>query len=290
MVPWPPVGTKNRWTWKHLFFVMPVAGACVGPACASAPQVACSADAGPQTAVSVAEPASSWWKPGPIKQFQIFHFGSLEDFKRKLKKQTEVVTLDLDQMEDNGGAAVVGHAHAQGTKVICYVSQGYEKWRDDIKDYPCEAMGDRMKDWDGELWSDPRKESLLAFQAKRMDRCKALGADGIELDNMDQHDKDNIAQSGIDLSENENVAAQARFAKLAHDKGLAIIAKNGSEVAAQLAPLYDGVWIEHCARHQECNAFAPYKGKPVVMLEYNADCFESDWSTCQKKAGYFEPE
>jgi endo-alpha-1,4-polygalactosaminidase (GH114 family) len=229
---------------------------------------------------------AAYWKPGPIKSFQIFHFDGLSDFKKNLKK-TDAVTIELSQMEEAGASLVVSHAHSLGVKVICYTSEGYEDWRDDAAQYPRDAWGKEMEDWDGERWGDPRKPSLHAFLGKRMDRCKASGADGIELDNMDQHS--NVSESGINITKAENVAAQIKLAQLAHSRGLAIMAKNAGDIAKDLAPHFDGVYIESCHKHDECDDYKTYKGKPIAMVEYGlTSCAPFDGAVCQKKSGYFK--
>jgi len=228
----------------------------------------------------------TWWKPGTINSFQIFHFDGLADFKAKLRS-VEIVTVELEQMSDVGGTKVADHAHSKGVKIICYTSEGYEDWRDDAAQYPRDAWGKEMADWKGERWGDPRKPSLHAFLGARMDRCKAMGGDGIELDNMDQDG--NVSESGIKITRAENVVAQKKLADLAHSKGLAIMAKNGPQNAVDLAPHFDGVWIEQCNKYSECDDYKAYKGKPIAMLEYGfTSCSPFAGSVCNKQSGYFK--
>lgn len=220
-----------------------------------------------------------------IKSFQIFHFKGLNNFKDKLKDGAELVTLELDQMAE-AGKGVADYAHSKGTKVICYMSIGYEDWRADAKQYPKDAMGKEMDDWDGERWGDPRKESLLAFQGKRMDLCKSLGGDAIELDNIDAYS--NQKESGIKISKQEAVLALNKYADLAHLKGLAIVAKNAPEIAPELAKTFQGLYVEECSRYSECDSYKAFAGKPVAMVEYGWICKKLDWSACQVKSGYFK--
>jgi hypothetical protein len=229
---------------------------------------------------------TTWWKPGTIKSFQIFHFDGLAEFKSKLKA-VDVVTVELEQMSDVGGTAVADYAHSKGVKVVCYTSEGYEDWRDDAAQYPRDAWGDEMDDWEGERWGDPRRPSLHAFLGRRMDRCKAMGGDAVELDNMDQHS--NSDESGIKITKAENVAAQKALAALAHSKGLAIMAKNAGDIAQDLAPHFDGVYIEQCNKYDECDDYKAYKGKPVAMLEYGlTSCAPFEGAVCNKQSGYFK--
>lgn len=272
-----------------LLIIMTLAFACSSGGTPDAP----APDPVPTPTVPPVEPTpvpgnpGGWWRPGPIKSFQIFHFDSLADFKKKLKAGTQTVTLELDAIEERGGKSIVDHAHAQGAKVICYFSEGYEDWRSDQAQYPKDAMGNPMDDWDGERWGDPRKTSLHAFIGKRMDRCKALGADGLELDNIDQHG--NQEESGIKISKAENIASQIILAKLAHSKGLAIFQKNAGDISKELVQHFDGAYAESCHRYDECEAFKVYKGKPVAMIEYGlTSCDPFEGAVCQRKLGYFK--
>lgn len=240
----------------------------------------------PPVVVTPAPNEATWWRPAPIKSFQIFHFDGLSQFKNKLGT-VDVVTLELEQVEEVPGKQVTDHAHLKGVKVICYTSEGYEDWRTDAAQYPRDAWGREMEDWDGERWGDPRKPSLHAFLAKRMDRAVARGCDGIELDNMDQHS--NVEESGIKITKAENIAAQIKLAELAHSKGLAIMAKNAGDIARELAPHFDGVYIEQCNKYDECDEYQPYRGKPVAMLEYGlTSCAPFTGAVCNKQSGYFK--
>lgn len=230
----------------------------------------------------------AWWKPGPLKKgFQIFHFDGLKDFKSELKP-VDAVTLELEQIEGAGGKAVTDYAHSLGVKVICYFSEGYEDWRDDADQYPRDAMGDAMDDWDGEAWGDPRKDSWLAFQTKRVVRSVGVGCDAVEADNMDQDA--NAKEAGLNITKAQNIAAQKRFADVVHSHGLAIVAKNSPHMAEELAPHFDGVWVEECGRYKECDDYLPYKGKAVAMVEYGTftSCKPFEGAVCQKKSGYFK--
>ena len=239
----------------------------------------------PPTVITPAPNEATWWRPGPIKSFQIFHFDGLDQLKNKLKA-VDVVTLELEQVEEVG-AQVAAYAHVRGVKVICYTSEGYEDWRTDAAQYPRDAMGDEMDDWDGERWGDPRKPSLHAFLGRRMDRAVAMGCDAVELDNMDQHS--NVAESGIKITKAENVAAQIKLAELAHSKGLAIMAKNAGDIAHELAPHFDGVYIEQCNKYDECDDYKAYLGRPIAMLEYGlTSCAPFAGAVCNKQAGYFK--
>jgi hypothetical protein len=232
------------------------------------------------------------WSPATIASFEIFHFDGLSELQAGLRP-VDVVTLELDQIEAAGGVAVTDLAHAQGTRVICYTSSGYEDWRADAVTYPEDARGANIcrdeactSTWPGEAWGDIRKASLLAFLGLRADRAVAAGCDGIEFDNMDQA----FNRTGLNMTAAENVAAARSLAGLAHERGLAALAKNTGELACALAPSFEGVFVEECQQNDECDLYSPYRDKLVAMVEYAASCRPRDWSACNEQDDYFDDD
>jgi hypothetical protein len=236
--------------------------------------------------------APSHWTPTTIASFEILAFEGIAELREKLRP-VDVVTLDLDEIEAAGGNAVTSVAHAQGTRVICYTSSGYEDWRPDANRFPEDAMGSSIcrddtctSTWPGEAWGDIRKVSLLAFLGLRADRAVAAGCDGIEFDNMDQA----FNQTGLDMTTEENIVAARELARLAHERGLGAVAKNTGELAGALAPSFDGVFIEECQESDECDAYLPYRGKLVAMVEYGAPCQQREWAACNEQDDYFDDD
>lgn len=232
------------------------------------------------------------WVPAAIASFEIFHFESAAEFAAGLRP-VEVVTLELDQVEAAGGRAISDAAHAQSTRVICYTSSGYEDWRADADRFPDDAKGGGIcrddacrSTWPGEAWGDIRQASLQAFLGTRADRAAAVGCDGIEFDNMDQA----FNATGLDISVEENLAAALKLAAIGHERGLAVLAKNTGALAANLAPVFDGVFVEECEAFAECDLYLPYRGKLVAMVEYDAGCRPRDWAACNEQDDYFDAD
>jgi hypothetical protein len=230
------------------------------------------------------------WVPGPIGTFQIAHFESLGGLREELRP-VDVLTLELDQVEKAGGREVSDLVHAQGTRLVCYTSTGYEDWRADASSYPKAARGgpicqdeDCSRVWPGEAWGDITSPELLAFLTARTARAAAAGCDGIEFDNMDQA----FNRTGLDIRVADNVAAAHALAQVAHDRGLAALAKNAGDIACALAASYDGVFIEECQKFGECDIYRPFAGKLVAMVEYDTACVSREWAVCQRKRDYFE--
>lgn len=228
---------------------------------------------------------------GPIKSFQIMHIDGIKDLKKRLKK-VDVVTLELDQVTKEIG----DYLESVGTKLICYTSVGYEKWRDDAHLYPQDAKGGKIKCtplsggcpavgyWIGEEWGNTTKQSLIDFMGKRYDQAKAKNCKGIENDNVDQA----FNKPSFSITKAQNVAANIKLAQEVNKRGMFAVMKNGVEMSKELAPYYQGVFIEECNDNEECEDYSPYKGKIVAMKEYGADCFKSNWSVCQEADDYFE--
>jgi hypothetical protein len=232
------------------------------------------------------------WEPRAVASFEIFHFESAAEFARDLRP-VEVVTLELDQLEAAGGRAISDAAHAQNTRVVCYTSSGYEDWRDDAARFPDDARGGGIcrddacrSTWPGEAWGDIRQASLQAFLGTRADRAVAVGCDGIEFDNMDPA----FNTTGLNISVDENLEAALKLAELGHQRGLAVLAKNTGELAARLAPVFDGVFVEECEAFDECDRYLPYRGKLVAIVEYDASCRARDWAACNEQDDYFDED
>lgn len=230
------------------------------------------------------------WVPGPIGSFQITHFESADDLLARLRP-VDVVTLELDQVEAAGGPDLTGRVRAQGPRVICYTSTGYEDWRGDASAYPEAARGGPICQddgcdsvWPGENWGDITRAELIRFLGARTDRARAAGCDAIEYDNIDQA----FNRTGLQISVSQNVDAAYQLSQLAHGRGLAAIAKNAGELACALANSFDGVFVEECQATGECDTYRPFAGKLVAMVEYDASCQSRDWAACRRQADYFE--
>ena len=249
----------------------------------------------PQAEVPTEQPsqpqAESKLFSGPIKSFQIMHIDGIKDLKKRLKK-VDVVTLELDQVTKEIG----DYLESVNVKLICYTSVGYENWREDAAQYPAEAKGGKIKCtpfsggcpavgyWKGEEWGNTTKQSLIDFMAKRYDQAKDKECKGVENDNVDQA----FNKPSFKITKAQNIEANIKLAKEINKRGMFAVMKNGVEMSKELAPYYQGVFIEECNANEECDDYLPYKGKIVAIKEYGEDCFESNWSACQEADDYFE--
>lgn len=209
-------------------------------------------------------PAGSWWKPtaGLSWQWQIGG-GTIDP-----SLAVDVFDIDWEQ-----NASVVMQLHQAGKKVICYVSVGsWENWRPDASDFPAAVLGNDYPGWPGEKFVDIRAQALRDLMAKRFDACQMKGFDALEPDNMDVF-SDN---SGFPLTRSDGVDYAKWLATESHNRGMAIVQKNASEITSSIQSVYDGALTEDCySGGNWCSDMQPYidANKPVFACEYSSSSF-----------------
>jgi hypothetical protein len=199
----------------------------------------------PETALP--SPASGWWRPAVGLTWQWQLTGKLD--------------LDVDR-------SVVDHYHAQGTRVICYISVGsYEDWRSDVDQFPDEVLGKDYEGWSGEKWLDIRRIDLLApIMLARLDECAQKGFDAVEPDNMEIYTND----TGFPLTYEDQLHYALWLAEGAHQRGLAIGQKNAPDQTKDLVEVFDFAITEDAFYYRWAEDVLPYiqAGKPVFAAEY----------------------
>lgn len=174
----------------------------------------------------------------------------------------------LDLHPDLVSPADLAELKARGLKTICYVSVGtLEKTASDLEDFPKAVIGKVYGDWPDERFLDIRRRDVLVpLMRKRFQRCKALGFDAIEPDNMDVHAND----SGFDISADDTVAYVRGLAEEAHRMGLAIGQKNVPELTGAFIDVLDFAITESCFQDGWCDDVLPYAraGKAIFSAEY----------------------
>lgn len=177
----------------------------------------------------------------------------------------EVYDVDLFEVSQS----VIDELHADGRFVICYFSAGtWEEWRDDADDFPEEAVGNTMEEWDDEKWLDVRSEEIRSIMQDRLDVAVSKGCDGVEPDNMDGYLSDN--NSGFDFDGYDQLDYNQYIAEQAHDRGLSVGLKNDVDQLVELEPCYDWALNEECFAYDECHRYEPFveAGKAVFHVEY----------------------
>lgn len=178
----------------------------------------------------------------------------------------DVDMYDIDLFDNE--ASVVASLHAEGRKVICYMSAGsWEEWRPDADQFPEEVLGKPLAGWPGERWLDIRQIDILGpIMTARMDLCKEKGFEGLEPDNIDGY----VNDTGFPLTYQDQLTYNIFLANEAHARGLSIGLKNDLDQVNDLLPYFDWALNEQCFQFKECNKLMPFiqAGKAVFQVEY----------------------
>jgi hypothetical protein len=187
----------------------------------------------------------------------------------KLNTPQIAQTYNIDGF--NSTATDVATLHANGAKVICYISAGTaESWRPDIKDLPVSLLGKRVKGFQDEKWVDIRKASiLLPLMEKRVTMCRDKGFDAIEWDNVDGYSN----ATGFKITAQDQINYNKALASLGHKYNLAVGLKNDLAQVKELVTSFDFAVNEQCYQYKECAALAPFytAGKAILNVEYKKE-------------------
>jgi hypothetical protein len=174
---------------------------------------------------------------------------------------------DIDMFDND--ASVVTSLHAQGRKVICYMSVGtFENWRPDAASFPAVVKGNAVSGWPGENWLDIRRLDILGpIMRVRLDLCQTKGFDGVEPDNIDGYTN----STGFPLTAQDQINYNRFLANEAHARGLSVGLKNDVAQVQALLPYFEWALNEQCFQYNECNTLAPFiaAGKAVFEVEYS---------------------
>ncbi len=203
--------------------------------------------------------AQSIWVPPPSQSWD-WQLSEPFDFTRP------VDIIDIDQQETS--AQTVAMLHAQGKRVICYISVGsWESWRPDASSYAAALKGKNYDGWAGEKWVDIRRIDLLGpILLARFDDCAAKGFDGIEPDNIAGFEEN----TGFALTAADQLTFNRWLAEQAHSRGLSIGLKNDNGQVAELVGDFDWALTEDCDDQGWCADLNPFiaAGKAVLQAEY----------------------
>jgi uncharacterized protein (TIGR01370 family) len=202
---------------------------------------------------------NNWWQPAMNTTWQW-------QLDQPIDPSFDVDMYDIDLFESE--ASMVDALHAQGRKVVCYISVGsWEDWRPDQDQFPSSVIGQDYEGWPGEKWLDIRQIELLApMMRARLDECQAKGFDGVEPDNIDGYTND----TGFPLTYQDQLDFNIWLANEAHTRGLSIGLKNDPDQVPDLLPYFDWALTEDCFAEGWCEQMLPFieAGKPVFAAEY----------------------
>ena len=185
---------------------------------------------------------------------------------RPLNLQVKVQVLDIDP--DLVSAAQLRRLKRRGIFLVCYVSVGtWENWRRDRGRFPRTVLGLPYDNWPDERFLDIRRvEDLLPIMRARFERCRRLGFDAVEADNIDLHEQ----RTGFPIRARHVVRYARALADMAHGLGLAIAQKNAPDLTPALSSFMDLAIVEECFEQGWCERMRPYlaRGRPVLAAEY----------------------
>jgi hypothetical protein len=207
------------------------------------------------------QPPGGHWTPSPGTTWQWQLSGSMDT-------TVDATVYDVDGFDTS--AAQVAALHAQGRRVICYLSAGtWEDWRPDAASFPASVKGS-ANGWPGERWLDIRRIDLLApILTARFQMCRDKGFDAVEPDNVDAYSN----SSGFPLSATDQLSYNRWLADTAHSLGLSVGLKNDVDQVVSLQPSFDWALNEQCYQYGECGPYQSFvsAGKAVFVAEYEGD-------------------
>ncbi|CAM9675453.1 unnamed protein product [Pylaiella littoralis] len=163
---------------------------------------------------------------------------------------------------------------ANGSAVICYFSAGtQEDWRPDADDFPAEALGEPLGDWEGEVWADVNNEDVRDVMVARLDMAAAKGCDGVEPDNVYLEALWGT-DTGVNVTAEQQLDYNIFLATEAHNRNLSIALKNDLDHLADLEPYFDFAINESCDEYDECEGYVATfiaAGKAVFHAEYERE-------------------
>jgi len=201
------------------------------------------------------------WQPEPGTSWQWQLTGTIDT-------SFDVEMYDVDLFDVPQGT--IQALQNAGRIVICYFSAGsFEDWREDAGDFPSEALGNNLDEWEGENWLDITNETVREIMEARLDLAADKGCDGVEPDNMDGYDNDN----GLDLTAGDQLDYNRFIADAAHDRGLSVGLKNDMGQHEDLVDWFDWALNEECHAYDECDLYEVFSdaGKAVFNAEYVDD-------------------
>ncbi|MBE9586403.1 endo alpha-1,4 polygalactosaminidase [Mucilaginibacter sp. JRF] len=222
---------------------------------------------------------TTWWQPTAGVSFD----WELDDISSSNTFSGNVVDVDAFTTS----AETVAALHAQGKKVIAYLSVGtFEDDRPDGSLLPKEVVGKKYDDWPHEKWLDIRQiEKLKPWLNSRFNMILKKGFDAIEPDNLDSYSN----TTGFNISIEDTKRYIDFLITLAHSNGLGIGQKNVPDITAQYASKFDWALTEDAFKQGWQNDLKLYIDlkKPVFSTEYNDETSEKTFDSqyCPAAAG-----
>jgi hypothetical protein len=161
-------------------------------------------------------------------------------------------------------AATIDRLHADGRRVICFLSVGTdEPWRDDAMMFPPAAVGNPLARFPNERWLDTRDATVRALMATRLDGAAAKGCEGVDLSNLSPDGAD----TGFPLTQADVLGFAGVMANEAHRRGLGAGLGGGTAIATDAVATFDWALSEGCVAAGTCADFSAFLGASKVVLD-----------------------
>lgn len=151
---------------------------------------------------------------------------------------------------------------------VCYFSSQWEDWRPDSKEFPSEALGNKLDKWPGEKWLNPKHPKVIELLLKRVELAKSKGCDAVDLDNIDSYTYSE-SKVGFKITMQDDLNLARKVCEKAASLGLGFAQKNGLEMIPALKDCVTLYINESCQEYKECDAYKNV-GKPVLNIEYGS--------------------
>ena len=193
-----------------------------------------------------------------MKKFNYYLYGG------EIKPQADVIDVDLFDTPKKEVEKYDG-------EVFAYISVGsYETNRPDSKDFPSNAIGNKLENWEKERAIDITNREIISIMKKRIALAKDKGFDGVEFDNVNVYENEEEFPSGFDLNAKQAIDYFKELANYAMSLGLKVMLKNCIYIWQDLEGYYDYVLVENAFMWEEEDELRGCK-KPVFWVEYPKD-------------------
>ena len=196
----------------------------------------------------------------------------LDDVDANSSLENDIKVLDVDYVETS--KLSIEAWHQKGMKVMAYLSVGtVDATRKDAKLFDASLLGRTYPDYPQERFLDIRQiDKIMPIMIARLDRIKAKGFDGVELDNIDLHgwDEKGANQTGFSIELADTKRYVDLLIKEAHKRGLSVGQKNATDLADAYVDKFDWALVESAFAlgFEEDMAIYTEKGKAVFAVEY----------------------
>jgi hypothetical protein len=171
--------------------------------------------------------------------------------------------LDVEQQAQEDLARL----RASGRHYLCYLSAGsVESFRDDADEFPPQAIGNQLVDFENERWLDVRDAQVRELMARRVSALAASGCAGVPPSSIAVH----AADTGFELSLDDALDYARWLAERIHAAGMSAGLQGPAALTDQLWPTFDFALAVDCLEPSGCAEFAPFvqAGKTVLHVEF----------------------